>query len=107
MNDTSHCRCTSIIGENNQQRTLDDNEKIRLTHDIIENMASNGLRTICIAYKDLGKQEQSWNDEDKFVSNLTCIAIVGIEDPVRDEVRSMCMNKYSCSNNCQLGTSSY
>ena len=27
-----------------------------------------------------------WDDEDSVVSNLTCVCIVGIEDPVRDEV---------------------
>jgi magnesium-transporting ATPase (P-type) len=28
-----------------------------------------------------------WDNEDKIISGLTCIAIVGIEDPVRPEVR--------------------
>lgn len=27
-----------------------------------------------------------WDDEDNIVSQLTCVGIVGIEDPVRDEV---------------------
>ena len=52
-------------------------------------MANDGLRTICVAYKDLGKDAQDWNQEEKFVSDLICIAIVGIEDPVRNEVRSI------------------
>ena len=30
--------------------------------------------------------EPNWDDEDKIVSNLTSICIVGIEDPVRPEV---------------------
>ena len=30
--------------------------------------------------------EPDWNDEDRIVSNLTCVCIVGIEDPVRPEV---------------------
>jgi len=50
-------------------------------------MAKNGLRTICIAYKDLGKEQLNWDDEDKIISDLICIAIVGIEDPVRPEVK--------------------
>ncbi len=49
-------------------------------------MANDGLRTICIAYKDLGKDKQNWDDEDKIVNDLICIGIVGIEDPVRKEV---------------------
>lgn len=31
----------------------------------------------------------SWDDEDHVVSNLVCVGVVGIEDPVRDEVSSM------------------
>jgi Ca2+ transporting ATPase len=50
-------------------------------------MAGNALRTICVAYKDLGKEQQNWDDEEKIVSDLVCIAIVGIEDPVRKEVK--------------------
>ncbi|CAF1053389.1 unnamed protein product [Rotaria sp. Silwood1] len=79
-------KCKSIIGENNQVKELNDNEKSRLIHDVIENMAHNGLRTICIAYKDLGKEKQDWNNEDKIINDLICIAILGIEDPVRNEV---------------------
>ena len=50
-------------------------------------MANDGLRTICIAYKDLGSAEQDWENDEKIVNDLICIAIVGIEDPVRKEVR--------------------
>jgi hypothetical protein len=50
-------------------------------------MANDGLRTICIAYKDLGKEIQNWDNEEKIISDLVCIAIVGIEDPVRKEVK--------------------
>ena len=30
--------------------------------------------------------EPDWDDEERIVSNLTCVCIVGIEDPVRPEV---------------------
>ncbi len=50
-------------------------------------MANDGLRTICIGYRDLGKEAQNWDEEDNIIKDLICIAIVGIEDPVRDEVR--------------------
>jgi hypothetical protein len=30
--------------------------------------------------------EPEWDDEDNIVRDLTCICIVGIEDPVRPEV---------------------
>ena len=48
-------------------------------------MANDALRTICVAYKDV-TGEQDWDDEDATLKNLTCISIVGIEDPVRPEV---------------------
>lgn len=71
----------------------------RLVRDVIEPMACDGLRTIAVAYRDFipapGKaeinqvrfeNEPNWDDEDNIISNLTCICIVGIEDPVRPEV---------------------
>lgn len=54
---------------------------------VIEPMACEGLRTICIAYRDLtGEPEPDWDNEAEIVTDLTCIAVVGIEDPVRPEV---------------------
>jgi P-type Ca2+ transporter type 2B len=62
-------------------------------------MAHDGLRTITIGYRDfvrdhmkinqkhLGPNEEpDWDDEDDIVDNLTCLCVVGIEDPVRPEV---------------------
>ena len=55
-------------------------------------MASNGLRTICIAYRDFipdtkkPNSDFNWDDEANIISDLTCICLVGIEDPVRPEV---------------------
>jgi len=33
--------------------------------------------------------EPDWDDEDNVISNLTCICVVGIEDPVRHEVSQL------------------
>jgi len=33
------------------------------------------------------ESEPEWDKEDAVVSQLVCIAVVGIEDPVRPEVR--------------------
>lgn len=70
----------------------------RLLHQVIEPMACDGLRTISVAYRDFvpGKaainevhidNEPNWDDEANIVSNLTCLCVVGIEDPVRPEVK--------------------
>lgn len=87
-------RCKSYIGKENEPKELSEDKKKKITHDIIEKMANDGLRTICICYRDLGKEEQNWDDEDKIINDLICIAIVGIEDPVRDEVRSIYPKKH-------------
>ncbi|VDM85759.1 unnamed protein product [Strongylus vulgaris] len=65
-------------------------------------MANNGLRTICVAYKDYIRkgvrdvenyeipfekdEDIDWNDEDEISKNFVGIAICGIQDPVRPEV---------------------
>jgi len=43
------------------------------------------MMTLMLA-ADVGGAEPQWEDEDDVVSQLTCIAVVGIEDPVRPEV---------------------
>jgi len=74
----------------------------RLVRQVIEPLACDGLRTISIAYRDFvpGKaqinevhidSEPCWDEESAIVTNLTCIGVVGIEDPVRPEVKK---NKY-------------
>lgn len=51
-------------------------------------MASEGLRTICLAYRDFAASEgePDWDSENDILTGLTCISVVGIEDPVRPEV---------------------
>lgn len=59
---------------------------------VIEPMASEGLRTICLAYRDfpVTDGEPDWDNENDILSGLTCLCVVGIEDPVRPEVSSCC-----------------
>ena len=92
-------KCSYIHNSNGAVMDFPDEAQDNLIHDIIEPMACDGLRTICIAYKDYIfdniesdinqyqiQDEPSWDEEDLVVSDLTCLAIVGIEDPVRPEV---------------------
>ena len=54
---------------------------------VIEPMACDGLRTICVAFRDFpGSPEPDWDNENDILNDLTCICVVGIEDPVRPEV---------------------
>lgn len=61
-----------------------------MVRKVIEPMACDGLRTICVAYRDFPAEagEPDWDSENDILSDLTCIAVVGIEDPVRPEVQS-------------------
>ena len=62
-------------------------DRDEMVKKVIEPMACDGLRTICVAYKDLpASPEPDWEDEAGIVSDLICITVVGIEDPVRPEV---------------------
>ncbi|XP_070149502.1 plasma membrane calcium-transporting ATPase 2 isoform X10 [Polyergus mexicanus] len=90
-------KCAFIYGREGHLETFTREMQERLVKNVIEPMACNGLRTISIAYRDFvpGKaeinqvhidNEPNWDDEDNLVNNLTCLCIVGIEDPVRPEV---------------------
>lgn len=65
-------------------------------------MASEGLRTICLAYRDFpaSEGEPDWDSENDILTGLTCICVVGIEDPVRPEVSSN-----TCKNAQDMGGS--
>ncbi|XP_077487564.1 plasma membrane calcium-transporting ATPase 3 isoform X3 [Amblyomma americanum] len=92
-------KCSFIFGSGGQLENFRQEDQDRLVRTVIEPMASNGLRTICLAYKDYiltgsntkanevaVTEEPDWEDEDNIVKELTCLCVVGIEDPVRPEV---------------------
>ncbi|KAI9921678.1 hypothetical protein PsorP6_002041 [Peronosclerospora sorghi] len=67
---------------------LNDAIKAKIGNEVIEKYASQAYRTLCLAYRDLdvpAEDTTKWSDED-LEQKLTCVAIVGIEDPVRPEV---------------------
>lgn len=80
-------RCTSIIGRDDEIRPFAAADLEKMVKEVIEPMACDGLRTISLAYRDFpGDAEPDWENEREILSQLTCIAVVGIEDPVRPEV---------------------
>ncbi|XP_006822455.1 plasma membrane calcium-transporting ATPase 3 [Saccoglossus kowalevskii] len=79
-------RCSSIMDAEGQPQPFLHTDREAIIHNVIEPMACDGLRTLSIAYRDFLKEEPDWDEESNIVTNLTCIAIVGIEDPVRTEV---------------------
>lgn len=79
------CRCSKIIAKGGTIESFSAHAQEQMVTDVIEPLAAQALRTISIAYKDIDGNPD-WEDEDAIVNNLTCICLVGIEDPVRDEV---------------------
>lgn len=83
-------KCTSYIGSDASIKPLSQEQIENLVKTVVEPMASEGLRTICVAYRNLGTisdpRKYNWNDEASVIGDLTCLALIGIEDPVRPEV---------------------
>uniref|UniRef100_A0A8C5QVB0 Calcium-transporting ATPase n=1 Tax=Leptobrachium leishanense TaxID=445787 RepID=A0A8C5QVB0_9ANUR len=81
-------KCYKVLRVNGEAQIFRPSDREDLIKRVIEPMASEGLRTICLAYRDFpaGEEEPEWENENEILSRLTCIAIVGIEDPVRPEV---------------------
>lgn len=94
-----HSRCSSFLSRDGEARAFRPRDKDEMVKKVIEPMACDGLRTICIAYRELPADPlPDWDNETDIVSNLTCITVVGIEDPVRPEVfpliNSLCIWVY-------------
>ncbi|KAM9230047.1 plasma membrane calcium-transporting ATPase 1 [Dugong dugon] len=81
-------KCFKILSTNGEAKVFRPRDRDDIIKTVIEPMASEGLRTMCLAFRDFpaGEPEPEWDNENDIVTGLTCIAIVGIEDPVRPEV---------------------
>ncbi|XP_033008619.1 plasma membrane calcium-transporting ATPase 4 isoform X2 [Lacerta agilis] len=80
-------KCTKILDKNGEARIFKVKDRDEMVKKVIEPMACQGLRTICLAYRDFpAGVEPDWDTENEILFDLTCIAVVGIEDPVRPEV---------------------
>eukprot|EP00096_Caligus_rogercresseyi_P001662 TRINITY_DN127_c0_g1_i1.p1 TRINITY_DN127_c0_g1~~TRINITY_DN127_c0_g1_i1.p1 ORF type:complete len:839 (-),score=209.17 TRINITY_DN127_c0_g1_i1:2656-5172(-) len=90
-------KCSFMLGEGGRVDKFTSSSQERVVREIIEPMARDGLRTISIAYRDFvpsraeinqvhSEAEPNWEEEDRIINNLTCLCVVGIEDPVRPEV---------------------
>ncbi|KAM4820906.1 plasma membrane calcium-transporting ATPase 2 isoform 1-T2 [Thomomys bottae] len=80
-------KCCKILSGAGEPRVFRPRDRDEMVKKVIEPMACDGLRTICVAYRDFpGSPEPDWDNENDILSDLTCICVVGIEDPVRPEV---------------------
>uniref|UniRef100_A0A8C6PFJ0 Calcium-transporting ATPase n=1 Tax=Nothobranchius furzeri TaxID=105023 RepID=A0A8C6PFJ0_NOTFU len=81
-------KCCKIMTASGEAKFFKPKDRDELVKKVIEPMASEGLRTICLAYREFPatEGEPDWDNEAEILAGLICIAVVGIEDPVRPEV---------------------
>ena len=88
-------KCEKYLGVKGEQKMFHFLEKEKIELNIISKFASDGMRTVTLAYKDLSVEEfelqRYTKTEDQTIweeleSNLILIGIVGIMDPIRDDV---------------------
>uniref|UniRef100_A0A671T2G0 Calcium-transporting ATPase n=1 Tax=Sinocyclocheilus anshuiensis TaxID=1608454 RepID=A0A671T2G0_9TELE len=81
-------KCCQVLTANGEAKVFRPIDRDDIVKKVIEPMASEGLRTICLAYRDflVSDGEPVWDNEADILTGLTCICVVGIEDPVRPEV---------------------
>ncbi|KAJ1358334.1 hypothetical protein KIN20_016742 [Parelaphostrongylus tenuis] len=88
-------RCTYLIGSDGKPHVFDADRLKEITSTVISQMANNGLRTICVAYKDYIRRnvreadateiafdndiDIDWDDEQEISKNFVGIAICGIQ----------------------------
>uniref|UniRef100_A0A7N5ZTH3 Calcium-transporting ATPase n=1 Tax=Anabas testudineus TaxID=64144 RepID=A0A7N5ZTH3_ANATE len=81
-------KCYKILTANGEPKVFRPRDRDDMVKKVIEPMASEGLRTICLGYRDFpaSEGEPDWENENDILTGLTCVCVVGIEDPVRPEV---------------------
>lgn len=86
--------CSHYIDVNGKRQVLTKEAESKIL-EIITKYASNALRTICLAYKDLWEGEGGHEHDEKAEGDplykiekegLTCICILGIKDIIWPEV---------------------
>lgn len=89
--------CTETFDYQMSQREMDDDERYRILDEVVSTaMASNGLKTLAYAYKqmpiddlhDLMSRHHIESDDfrNEIESNMVYLCCFGIDDPIREEV---------------------
>nr|KAF6419940.1 ATPase plasma membrane Ca2+ transporting 2 [Molossus molossus] len=81
-------KCCKILSGAGEPRVFRPRDRDEMVKKVIEPMACDGLRTICVAYRDFpSSPEPDWDNENDILNDLICICVVGIEDPVPEAIR--------------------
>jgi len=80
-------RCVASVDSQGRRIPMNDAQRQAMI-DIVNEMASRGLRTLCLSYRDFPPEHSRPADFFKtpHEEDLTALCIVGIKDPVRKEV---------------------
>lgn len=80
--------CSKFVDSNGETIVLSEQEA-RNINDVINSFASEALRTLCLAFKDIDDDSSDENTipEDGY----TLVVVVGIKDPLRPEVKDAVM----------------
>ncbi|OAQ34441.1 PMCA-type calcium-translocating P-type ATPase [Linnemannia elongata AG-77] len=78
--------CTHYVDAEGHVKTLDDHARAKF-EQIISTYADKALRTICLSYRDVSESEfKKFKDDEAPNTKLTCLGVVGIQDPLRPGV---------------------
>jgi len=77
--------CSQVDGNEQEPREMTDSRKGKIKTEVIQTLNGMAMRTIAIAYKDVDGSFDIKNIEES-EKDLQFLAIIGIEDPIREEV---------------------
>ncbi|KAJ6944552.1 calcium-transporting ATPase 4 [Populus alba x Populus x berolinensis] len=75
--------CDKMLTADGKAVPLSEKQRQKIT-DVINGFACEALRTLCLAFKDMENNSGANSMPD---NNYTLIAVVGIKDPIRPEVK--------------------
>ena len=80
--------CINYLDKNGNVQTLTEEVRQSIL-DAVGRFADDSLRTMLLAYRDFSekKQQEEWEEPTFVEDKLTVIALVGIQDPLRPEVK--------------------
>lgn len=88
-------KCTKMLLENGEVVELTADDRKSYEDDILR-FAEGSLRTLILAYKEIDK-DAPITDEDFLESDLTLVCLVGIQDPLRPNVKEAVANCHKAS----------
>ncbi|KAF9997333.1 hypothetical protein BGZ79_008980, partial [Entomortierella chlamydospora] len=78
--------CTHYVDSDGQVKALDENARAKFDQ-IISGYADKALRTIALSYRDVSSSDfKKFTDDEAPNAKLTCLGVVGIQDPLRPGV---------------------